>query len=151
MDKKVTKLLYFTICWAFVLAYLVTYLTTRNSSKLWNWHIRSDLQNHVVKACNSKFRRRNVLEKPCEFENFIDVRSCPRVNGNKQNLEQSIIETASSHIRSLISGVGGGDARAPPKVLICSKFGQTFWTFRQIPWKSGQNPWKSEQNPRTSR
>ena len=79
----------------------MTYLTTRNSLKLRNWHIRSDIQNHIVKACNSKFRR-NLQQKPVEFENRIVVRSCPRVSGKKLNLEQSIIETASSHIHSLI-------------------------------------------------
>ena len=76
-------------------------LTTRNSLKLWNWHIRNDLQNHFVKACNSNFRR-NLQQQPDEFENPTDVWPCPRISGSKQNLEQSIIETASSYIHSLI-------------------------------------------------
>jgi len=50
--------------------------------------------------CNSKFRRRNLQQQPDEFENSPDVRS--RVDGNKQNLEQSVIETASTHLHSLI-------------------------------------------------
>ena len=36
------------------------------------------------------------------------------------------------------SDVGGGDASAPPKVLICWKFGQNIWKFGQNPWKSWQ-------------
>jgi len=90
------------IVWLAVVAYSVTYLTTRNSLKLWNWHIRSNLQNHTVKECNSKFRRRNLHQTPNEFENPVDVPSCPHVSGKKQNLEQSIIETASPHLHSLI-------------------------------------------------
>ena len=88
--------------WLAAVDCLLTYITTRNSLKLWNRHIRSDLQNHIVKVCNSKFQRRNPQQKPDEFENPIDVWSCPRESGKKQNLEQSIIETASSHIHSLI-------------------------------------------------
>jgi len=55
------------LVWLAVLAYLVTYLTTRNSLELWNWHVQSDLQNHIVKACNSRFRRRNLQQKPDEW------------------------------------------------------------------------------------
>ena len=80
----------------------MTYLTSSNSLNLRNWHSRRDLQNHFVKVCNSNFRKRNLQQKPDEFENPADVRSCPRASGKKQNLEQNIIETASSHLHSLI-------------------------------------------------
>jgi len=48
-----------------------------------------------------KISKKKSTKKTDEFENPLNVRSCPRVSGKKQNLEQSIIETASSHMHSL--------------------------------------------------
>jgi len=51
-DHKILFLRY--LFWFAGLVILVTYLTSWNSiAKLWNWHIRSDLQNHISQACNS--------------------------------------------------------------------------------------------------
>ena len=49
----------------------------------------------------------------------------------------------SSNCSSGVGGGGAGGANAPPKVLICQKFGQNPWKFGQNLWKSGWNPWKS--------
>jgi len=81
----------------------VTYLTNKNSLKLWNWHIQSDIQNHllkhVIQNLEEEIYYNNYL---MEFENPTDIRSYPHVSGKKQNLEQRIIETVRSHIHSLI-------------------------------------------------
>jgi len=68
---------------------------------LWKWHIRTDLHNHIVQVCNSKFGRRNLQQQPDESEDITDLH-VQRVSLKKHNLEQSIIETDSSHIHNLV-------------------------------------------------